>query len=850
MTRLSLKGLMAHKLRAALTALAIILGTAMISGTFVITNQIDRAFANIFNDAYKNTDVFVDKKPAFGGDLGPTPPLPESIVDKVRAVDGVAKAIGQVQGSGSLVVNGKVLHPVGGAPSLVISSTGPPFATDKFVEGHRPQASGQVAVITQFARDHNLHVGQQVELTTLQGTVPVTISGIFDYGAASSLGGTTLVVTTLADAQRWYDQVGKVSDVAVAADPGVSPSELAGRLRAQLPDYARVRTGTQTAKAQTDAISGAINGFLGGVLLAFGGIAVFVGAFIIFNTFSITVAQRMREFAMLRTVGATRRQVLRAILGEAVAIGVIGSFLGFLGGIGLAELLNWVFGKLGFGLPLSSIQLTTGAVLAPFIVGIGITVLASLVPALRATRVPPVAALREGATLPPSRFAPAVPYVSVALPALGIAVILYGVFGSGTTITHLLLLAVGLLILLVGVAMGSRYLVPVISRIVAWPLIRLSRGPARLARDNATRNPGRTAVTAAALMVGVTLVVAVAVLAHGFQETFIGAIDRSVTSNLVITNSSQQQPVPSEVVNAATNVSGVADATGIGVAQTQIGHGGTDSMNGVDPGSIASVYRFDWQKGGSDALLGELGPGKALVEQQFAKSHHLSPGDTFQVTGVNGRHMTLHEIGQYKDPVLFAGYVVATGTFNKLTVSPQPAVVLVRFTPGAPEDSTKAGVQQALGNFPDIKVQTVQEYKDSVSAQINGLLYFIYALLAFSVVISLFGIVNTLVLSVFERTREIGMLRAVGTTRRQIRRMVRYESVITAVIGGILGAVLGIVVAWIVTLGLSDQGIVFSVPTAQVIIAVIVAAITGVLAAVFPARRASRLNVLEALQYE
>jgi putative ABC transport system permease protein len=849
MTKLSVRGLMAHKLRAALTAVAIVLGTAMISGTLVITNQINRAFSNIFNNAYKNTAVFVDKKPAFGGNLGPTPPLPESIVNQIKAVDGVSVATAQVQGSGSLVVNGKVLSAVGGAPNLVISTTGEPFATTTYLQGHRPLAHGDVSVMRQFAQNHHLHVGQHVKLTTLLGAVPVTISGIFNYGAASSLGGATLTVTTLADAQRWYDQVGKVSNVLVAGKPGISPTELKTRLEAALPSYARVRTGTETAKAQTDAISGAINGFLGGFLLAFAGIAVFVGAFIIFNTFSITVAQRMREFAMLRTVGATRRQVLRAILGEAVLIGLIGSFLGFVGGIGLAKLLNWVFGQIGAGLPLSSIQITLWAVAAPFLVGVGITVLASLVPALRATRVPPVAALREGATLPPSRFAPLVPYASVALPALGLAVIVYGVFGSGTTTTHLLLLGLGLLILLLGVAMGSRYLVPVLSRIVAWPLMRFAKASARLARDNATRNPGRTAVTAAALMVGVTLVVAVAVLAHGFQQTFIGAIDRSVTSDLVITNKSQQQPVPTEVV-AAAQVPGVANVTGIGIAQTQIGHGGTDQMSSVDPSSIASVYKFDWQKGGSDALLAKLGTRDALIEQQFAKSHHLSPGDSFQVTGVNGVTLTLREIGQYKDPVLFAGYVVSQATFSKLTVTPQPAVVLVRYAQGAPVDATQAAVKAALSNFPDVQVQTVQQYKDSVSASINGLLYFIYALLAFSVVISLFGIVNTLVLSVFERTREIGMLRAVGTTRRQIRRMVRYESVITAVIGGILGTILGIVVAWIVTRALSDQGIVFSVPVAQIVLTVVVAAITGVLAAIFPARRASRLNVLEALQYE
>jgi putative ABC transport system permease protein len=849
-TRLSIKGFLAHKLRAGLTVLAIVLGTAMISGTLVITHQITQAFSNIFSNAYKTTDVFVDKRPAFGGELQQSGPLPASMIARIRAVPGVAKAQGQVQGSGSLVVNGKLLTSVGGAPSLVISTTGKPFARDTYTSGHPPNRSGEVSVISQFASDHHLHVGEQAQLTTLVGLRPVTISGIFDYAAASSLGGTTLVVTTFSDAQHWYNQVGKASDIVVDGAPGLSPEQLKARITRAVPNWVRVRTGTETAKAQTDAIGNAINSILGSLLGVFAFVALVVGGFIIFNTFSITVAQRMREFAMLRTIGATRRQLLRTILGEALMIGIIGSLLGFVGGIGLAKLLNWVFGKIGFGLPLSSIGITFWTVAAPLLVGVGVTIVASLVPALRATRVPPIAALREGATLPPSRFAPLVPYASVIVPVLGVAIILDGVFGSGDTTRHLLLLGGGVLILMLGTAMASRYLVPALAGVIAWPMSRVARASGRLARDNATRNPGRTAVTAAALMVGVTMVVGIAVLAHGFDQTFLGAIDRSVTSNLVITDRQQQQPVPTAVVAAAQSVPGVADVSGIGIDTTQIGNGGTDAVSAVDPANISRVYHFDWQQGGSDALLAKLGTGDALVEEQFARSHHLSPGDTFKVTGHNGRHLTLHEVGQYKDPVLFSGYVVSQSTFRELAITAQPGVVLVRYATGTNPATAESGVKSALGDFPEVKVQTVAEYKDSVSSQINGFLYFVYALLAVSVVISLVGIVNTLALSVFERTREIGMLRAVGTTRRQIRRMIRYESVITAIIGGLLGAVLGVIVAYIVTIGLSSQGIVFSVPIGQVIVAVVVAAITGVLAAIFPARRASRLNVLEALQYE
>jgi putative ABC transport system permease protein len=848
-TRLSLKGLMAHKLRVALTALAIVLGTAMISGTLVITHQITSAFSTIFKNAYQNTDVFVQKRAPFGGNLAPGGPLPESIIGRIGAVPGVAKAEGQIQAQGALVVNGKYLNSQGGAPSLVISASGRPFATDDFVSGHSPNAHGQVAVMTSFADKHHLHVGQRAQLSTLHGVVPVTISGIFNYGASSSLGGATIVVTTFPDAQRWYNRVNLTSVVLVDGQPGISPETLKRRIEAAVPHNVKVQTGSEAAKSQTDAISNAINGFLTPFLLAFSGVAVLVGAFIIFNTFSITVAQRMRELAMLRTIGATRRQVLRTILGEAVVIGVSASLLGFVGGLGLAKLLNWLFDRAGFGIPLSNIQITVAAVVAPLVTGIAITILAAMVPAVRATRVPPVAALREGATLPPSRFAPLVPYAAGLFLVGGFGAVVYGVFGGLGTTWLLTLLAAGSVLVFIGVAMIARYLVPGLTRVIGWPIALVARAPGRLARDNAMRNPGRTAATAAALMIGIGLVVFVAVFANGFDQTFLGAIDRSVTSDLVITGQTQQQPVPNGVVPAAKGVQGVADVSGIGVDQTKIGNGGEDFMNAVDPSNIASVYHFDWQKGGSNALLGRLAPNTALVEEQFAKSHHLSPGDTFTVTGTNGRRATLREIGQYKDPVLFAGYVVSQATFRKLAIAPQPSVVLIRYAPN-PRASTEDAVKAALNRYPDAKVQTIAEYKKGVEAQINTFLYLMYALLAISVIISLVGIVNTLALSVFERTREIGMLRAVGTTRRQMRRMIRYESVITAIIGGILGAVVGIVIAYIVYLGLRDQGIVFAVPVGQVIACLVVAGIAGVLAAVLPARRASRLNVLQALQYE
>jgi putative ABC transport system permease protein len=849
MTKLVLRGLLTRKLRTVLTSLAIILGVAMVTGTFVLTDQINAAFKDIFQTGNAKVDAVLSRQVAFGSSEN-AGPLPDSLIDTARGVDGVAEADGQVQADDAqLVVDGDVVNSTG-APSLAFSDLPPSISPLEYAQGHEPQASGQLGVIKKTADDEHLRVGQRVGLTTDLGTQPFTISGIFNYGNVSSIGGATVVTTTFDDAQRLFDRRGETSVIYAKADPGVSASELVRRIREAVPSYVKVQTAQQDADESTKEIAGGINDFLRPTLLAFGGVALLVGAFIIFNTFSITVAQRVREFAMLRTVGSTRRQVLRAVIGESVVIGVLASIIGILAGLGIAKAIQALFNAVGFGLPATGLVVKPRTVIIALVVGVGITLLAALGPALRATRVPPIAALREGATIPRGRFSRLTPYLSGLILAAGIAFLVIGLVADVTATQALQLLGLGAVLVFIGAGMSARYVVRPLAAVIGWPIERIFGTPGRLAHENVVRNPARTAATAAALMIGVGLVAFVAIFAAGLKQSFGDAIDKVVQGDLILnTDSFQGFPAASTPVVAA--VPGVADVEPLRFDSVKINRGGTDSLNALDPARATRVFDFDWQRGGTNALFARLGLDDALVEHNFASDHNLVPGGRFRVTTKDGRTATLRVIGEYKDPVLFTGFTVSNATANQLDVEQNPVVTVVGFGPGANPAATQAAVERAVDQrFPSINVRSNSEYKDEVERNVNQILYLIYALLAISLVISLFGIVNTLVLSIYERTREIGMLRAIGTTRHQLRRIIRYESVITSVIGALLGIVIGILFGWIVSKGLESQGIEFAVPWGTLVVFLVLAVLAGVLAATLPARRAARLNVLEALHYE
>ena len=851
MPGLVLRGLASRKLRSALTAIAILLGVTMISGTLVLTDQIDRAFVQIFQAGNAKIDVVVKQKPPFEN-VQTSVYLNADVVDEVRQVDGVATAQPFIQSEGYLIANGEAMNSTGGAPSFVFSNLPQDLNPYTPIAGRLPETSGEVAVAEEIATKGNVKVGSQQQLATQDGIKDVTVVGILQYGDGdTSLGGSTTVLAPLIDVQQWWALEGKASYIYVKAQEGVSQDALKDRIRSALPQQDLI---VQTGREDADEQAGILNDLIGKIiryaLLAFAGVAILVGAFIIYNTFSITVAQRTREFAMLRTIGASRRQILGSVIGEAFIIGLIASAAGILLGLALAWGLGKLFGAIGFGLPATGLILSWQTVIVCLAVGIGITVLASIFPALRATKIAPIAALREGATLPVGRFAKFSPVIAVIIGVLGGAGMAYGLISSGSTTGRLTTLAGGAILIFLAVAMLSRYIVRPVVSVLGKPIGWVAGGVGRIASENAARNPARTAVTAAALMIGIGLVVFVTIFVGGIKESFTGAIDSSLKSELTVSARGFGGTIPAAVLPAVQAVNGVETASPVGGTAIQVGTGAY-ALIGIDPATLPAVYEFDWDNGAND-LLTTLGTDRALVEDTIASDLGLAVGDTVDVLSISGAKATFTVAGTYTDPTILNGIVVNQPALEPLLQSNATGLntLFVRTAAGADVEAVQADVERALEKFPTAQVQSNQQQKDEAASGVNTILVIFYALLALSVVISLFGIVNTLVLSIFERTREIGMLRAVGTTRRQLRAMIRWEAVITSIIGGVLGVLLGILFGWAVCKGLESDGLVFVFPTVQIAIFLVLSIVAGVLAAILPARRAAKLDVLAALSYE
>jgi putative ABC transport system permease protein len=889
MIRVAIKGLLGRKLRAALTAFAIVLGVAMVSGTYVLTDTIKKGFDTIFTVSYKNADAVISGKTTFGNSNNTTAPaIPASVLIRVKALPGVIDAVGGVAYDQTHLVgrNGKSIT-VGGAPNLgfSVNPRDQLFNPLTLVLGRWPAAQNQIAIDKGTADKHHYAVGDTIGVSVHGPTRPFRITGIAELGGVVSIGGATLAIFDLPTAQVLFHKQGQLDEIRIAKTAAMSTPKLISEIRAILPPTAVVRTGSAQAKKDASDTTAFLS-FLQQFLLAFGFVALFVGSFVIANTLSITIAQRTRELATLRTIGASRRQVLASVLFEALAVGVLASVLGLALGVGLAKGLNALFVSFGIDLPKAGTVFQTRTVIVSLAVGILVTLGASLRPAIRATRVPPIAAVREGSVLPVSRLARFGPLVAVSVCGLGVAGLLLGAFDHGIASgQRLLLIGVGVLLLFVGVAMvAPRIVKPVatgVGPIATWtvaalalvfypvsliwwgvrtglgrllrkdgvefPGIRPDRIANRLAAGNALRNPARTASTAAALMIGLALVTLVAVLAAGLKSSFESAVKKQFNADYALTSQNGFTPTDISSMVALRKLPEVTTVAGVRAGRAKA-FGGQFDVTGVDAG-ISRVLKLSW-KTGSQATLESLGASGTVVSDSFAKKHHLAVGSGINVLTPYAKTLHLRVAGIIKVPKggsPFGPVTVSAAAFDSIYPNPQNIFALVNVKGGVTDANTQA-LKHALTTFPDAKIQTEKQFEASQEKGINILLNLLFVLLGLSIIISLFGIVNTLVLTVFERTRELGMLRAVGMTRRQVKRMIRHESVVTALIGAALGIPLGIVLALLI--GKAIDFAAFAVPYTTLVVFVIAAVIAGIVAAIFPARRASRLNVLAALQYE
>jgi putative ABC transport system permease protein len=859
MIKVALRGLAGRKLRAVLTGIAIVLGVAMISGTYILTDTVQSAFNTLLVDSYAGTDAVVTGKGldiSVDGGKPPSPPVDASVLDTVRGVDEVSLAAGSVLDEQSA----KILTPEGeavnseGWPTLAFGlDTSPAMAQFNplnLYEGRWPAAANEVVIDAGTADEQGYAVGDTVEISTLKPKQPFKLVGVAKYGEVDSLGAISFVVFTIPAAQELLEREGQYDAIFVAANDGTSEDELVEAIAPVLPASAEVVSATAEAEEQADEVS-QFTSIFRYFLLAFAAIALFVGAFVIFNTFSITVAQRTREFATLRTIGASRRQVLGSVILESLAIGLAASLVGLALGLVLAEGIEALFGSLGVDLPSADRVFALRTVVVSLVVGMGITLLAGLFPAIRATRVPPIAAVREGATLPHGRFHRFTPWIAAIVVVVSLVLLARAMFtdelGTGD---RLLSIAVGVLLLFLGVAMLSSHLVRPIAAVVGFPARKAGGAAGRLAGGNSLRNPGRTAATAAALMIGIALVAFIATLTNGMKASNREAIEKQVVADYVVTALDGYTPFVAAAGDALAESPVPETVTSVRSEAGQV-NGDTAEIGGIEPDTIAEAYVFDWQEG-DESVLATLATENAVISSNYAEDHDISVGDVLTIRSTADRTADVTVVGTF-EPAPFYPLLdsvnVSTELFDSLYDRPRNQWTWAN-VPGDPSEENRAQMEEAISGFPDTQLETREEWIQREEADFNEFISFLYVMLTLAVFVSIFGMINTLVLSVYERTREIGMLRAIGMTRRQIRRMVRHESVITALIGAAIGLPLGIFLAALVNRALSDYDVSFSIPWVQLIVLTLVAIVIGILAAIMPARRAAKLNPLEAIAYE
>ena len=836
-------------MRALTTTFAVVIGVAFVAGSYILTDTIFAAFDEIFNESLSGTSVVITAQNPVEQENGEIPTISAALLPRVQGTPGVKLAAGAIFTPGGFFDSQgeKIGNKV--APKFISSGLPDELESLNYIDGHRPHGPTEASIDKAAAESSDLELGERIKIIGQGSARSFRLVGFTRLGSAS-FGGASIAQVTLPVAQRLTHKVGRFDQISVAAAGGVSAKTLKRQIEGEMPPGVRVETAQEKADRGSEEIRDNLS-FLQTFLLVFGFIAVFVGSFLIFNTFSITVAQRVTEFGMLRTLGASRRQILRSVVAEAFVIGLLGAIVGIGGGFLIALLLNALLKLFEIDLPTTGLVMESRTIVVSLLVGVVVTALSSIVPAVRSTRVPPIAAMhafRPPATRRRQLISAA---LSVLLGAAGLGILLIGLFGDASAGTAAGLMGGGAVVIVFAVSLFSPRLVPPLATIAGWPLERLRRLTGRLARENAQRNPSRTAVTAAALMIGLALVAFVTVFAAGLKSSVAQIVDENFAGGLVIQNSDGFSPIPNGTAVAAGKIPGVERVATIRGAQAKLLPGGAGATVSAPSPNIEKAVNIEWKQGGP-ATLRRLSSTQAIVSDSFASDHDLKPGDSFRLLSQTRKRPEFEVAGTFSAKAGVFGSVMITQ--KALASEFDQTQNLIDFVIPAP-GADPATVQELLTaviefGFPVAEVMNQQELKENREEQVNQLVNLVYALLGLAIVISLFGIANTLALSIHERTRELGMLRAIGMSRRQVRTMIRYESVITALIGAILGMVLGITFAALIAQPLKDEGFTLSYPVGSLIVLLVLAALAGVIAAIPPARRASRLNVLESLQYE
>ena len=789
MTKVVLKGLAARPIRTLLSALAIVVGVAFVCAALTLTNAMRGAADSLSTAAYDGTGAVVTAKTAFepGMDsFAEKPTLPAATLDQVRSAAGAGVAVGDITDTAQIV--GRDGEPVGDGPYFgsgfdARTSGAEALTPFRLGDGRWAAGPGEVVIDQSTAEKEAYAVGDRITVATRGEAREFEVVGIATFADVKSIGTATFAVFDLAAAQTLFDKTGGYDRILVSGSLDEAPAGT------------QVRSAAADDRFDLEGLKSFVD-ILRTILLAFAGVALLVGAFTIFNALSIAVAQRTRELGLLRMVGASRRQVRRAVLLEALAIGAGASVLGLGAGLLLAIGLEALFDSMGLSLPIAGMSLSGGTVIAALLVGVGVTLVAALMPARRATKVAPVAALREAADT-------------------GARLRLPG---------RVLRAATGL---------------------VGRPSARLGGSAGRLARTNAMRHPGRTAATASALLIGVALVTAVTVVAKGLEDVSAGSLERRVQATAVVSSTDGWSPIDPAIERAAAGAAGVTTVTSLR-QDGALAFGQEESVNAIDPATVTELFAYDL-KAGDEAAIAGLGRDGALVDDGWATEHGLEVGDAFSITSAKGTKLDLTVRAIEESPVLD---ILSFGpiTISRAAFEGAFAVERNRFTLVA--GGEVAAVEKALAAFPEAKVSSKEDFITLQTGWIGQILAILWVLLALAVIVSLFGIVNTLVLATFERRRELGTLRAMGMSRRQMRRMVRHESVITALMGALPGIAVGLGLAAAVVAALGEYGLEFVIPTGALVAVAVIAVLAGMAAAVLPARRAARTDVLASLAYE